>query len=201
MRETRVWSPGQEDPPEKEMATHCSTLAWKMLWMEEPACLWSVRWQRVVHDWATLRLSNTPKLVWKSLTYLVDFLTFFLNGLQPESGPGLKAVGLVNKRWHPLAPSGSSGILLKSCVYKLHALPQVCALLIPCKPVSLLSSPCSWLSPSQLLVKIATTCPCLSKPRPGQFGRRHQSLPRYADVRSPTLLPVLPDLLLDREAY
>ena len=37
MQETWVRSLGQEDPLEKEMATHSSTLAWKLPWMEEPA--------------------------------------------------------------------------------------------------------------------------------------------------------------------
>ena len=36
MRETRVWSLGREDPLEKEMVTHSSTLAWKIPWTEEP---------------------------------------------------------------------------------------------------------------------------------------------------------------------
>ena len=36
MRETGVQSLGREDPLEKEMATHSSTLAWKIPWMEEP---------------------------------------------------------------------------------------------------------------------------------------------------------------------
>ena len=36
MRETRVQSLGREDPLEKEMATHSSTLAWRNPWMEEP---------------------------------------------------------------------------------------------------------------------------------------------------------------------
>ena len=35
MRETRVRSLGREDPLEKEMATHSSTLAWKIPWTEE----------------------------------------------------------------------------------------------------------------------------------------------------------------------
>ena len=35
MRETRVRSLGREDSLEKEMATHASTLAWKIPWMEE----------------------------------------------------------------------------------------------------------------------------------------------------------------------
>ena len=41
---------GQEDPLEKEMATHSSTLAWKIPWMEEPGGLQSMGWQRVRHD-------------------------------------------------------------------------------------------------------------------------------------------------------
>ena len=36
MRETRVQSLGQEDPLEKEMATHSSILAWKIPWTEDP---------------------------------------------------------------------------------------------------------------------------------------------------------------------
>ena len=36
MRETRVQSLGQEDLLEKEMATHSSTLAWRIPWTEEP---------------------------------------------------------------------------------------------------------------------------------------------------------------------
>ena len=34
--ETWVRSLGQEDPLEKEMATHCSVLTWRFLWTEEP---------------------------------------------------------------------------------------------------------------------------------------------------------------------
>ena len=39
--ETRLRSPGWEDPLEKEMATHSSILAWDMLWTEEPGGLQS----------------------------------------------------------------------------------------------------------------------------------------------------------------
>ena len=39
MRETKVRSLGQEDPLEKEMAPHSSTLAWKIPWTEEPGRL------------------------------------------------------------------------------------------------------------------------------------------------------------------
>ena len=50
MRETRVRFLGREDPLEKEMAIHCSTLAWKIPWMEEPDRLQSMGSQRVGHD-------------------------------------------------------------------------------------------------------------------------------------------------------
>ena len=42
MRETQVQSLGQEDPLEKEIATHSSTVAWKIPWMEEPGRLQSM---------------------------------------------------------------------------------------------------------------------------------------------------------------
>ena len=45
-----VLSLGQEDPLEKEMAAHSSTVAWKIPWMEEPDKLQSMRLQRVGHD-------------------------------------------------------------------------------------------------------------------------------------------------------
>ena len=52
MRETWVRSLGLEDPPEKAMATHASTLAWKIPWMEEPGRLQSMGSQ------SRTRLSN-----------------------------------------------------------------------------------------------------------------------------------------------
>ena len=49
--------PGSEDPLEKEMATHSSTLAWKIPWTEEPGGLQPMGSQRVGHNWET-KLSN-----------------------------------------------------------------------------------------------------------------------------------------------
>jgi len=49
MQETWVRSLGQEDPLEKEMATHSSILAWKIPWME-PGRLQCMGLQRVRHD-------------------------------------------------------------------------------------------------------------------------------------------------------
>ena len=52
-RETWVWSLGQEDTLEKEMATHSSILAWRIPWTEEPGGLQSTGSQKVRHNWAT----------------------------------------------------------------------------------------------------------------------------------------------------
>ena len=49
-QETQVQSLGQEDPLEKEMATHFLILAWRIPWTEEPGRLQSLRSQRVGHD-------------------------------------------------------------------------------------------------------------------------------------------------------
>ena len=49
MWETRIQSLGQEDPLEKEMATHSNILAWKIPWMEEPGRLQSMGSQRIRH--------------------------------------------------------------------------------------------------------------------------------------------------------
>ena len=48
--ETWVRSLGQENPLEEEMATHSSTLAWKIPWTEEPGGLQPMGSQRVRHD-------------------------------------------------------------------------------------------------------------------------------------------------------
>ena len=49
-----VWSLGQEDPLEKETATHSNNLAWRISWTEEPGGLQSTGLQRVRHDWSDL---------------------------------------------------------------------------------------------------------------------------------------------------
>ena len=50
--------PGREDLLEKEMATHSSTLAWRIPWTEEPGRLQSMALQRVGHD-LTTKNNNT----------------------------------------------------------------------------------------------------------------------------------------------
>ena len=50
MQETWVRSLGQKDPLEKEMATHCSILAWIIPWTEKSGGLQSLGLQRVRHN-------------------------------------------------------------------------------------------------------------------------------------------------------
>ena len=61
MEETRIPSLGQEEPLEKEMATHSSILAWKIPWTEEPGGLKSMGVTRIVHNLVTI-----PPLVGES---------------------------------------------------------------------------------------------------------------------------------------
>ena len=60
VQETWVWSLDWEDPLEKGMASHASTLAWAISWIEEPGRLQSMRLQRVRHDWTTSLSVSVP---------------------------------------------------------------------------------------------------------------------------------------------
>ena len=53
-----IQSLGQEDPLEKEMATHSNIFAWEITWMEEPVGLQSWGLQRVGHDFVTNNNNN-----------------------------------------------------------------------------------------------------------------------------------------------
>ena len=67
-QETWVRSLGQEDPQEKEMATHSSTLAWKIPWMDEPARLQSTGSQREL--WKTTQNFALLNFVLESTLYI-----------------------------------------------------------------------------------------------------------------------------------
>ena len=89
MKETQVWSLCQEDPLEKQMSIHSSTLSWRMSWTEKPGGLQSMWSQRVGHDWATNTLTFT--FTWGSspdrfvrLTYTVSSLP----SVNPWAFPG-----------------------------------------------------------------------------------------------------------------
>ena len=83
MQETRVQSLGWEDPLEKAMATHSSTLAWIIPWMEEPGGLQSIGSQRVRRDFtftfnAVLSHHITPLIV------VFSVFLFILGSLCPS---------------------------------------------------------------------------------------------------------------------
>ena len=63
MRETQVLSLGQENPLEKEMATHSSIPAWKIPWIEELGRLQCMGSQRAD---TTDRLTHIPEGPWSS---------------------------------------------------------------------------------------------------------------------------------------
>ena len=69
MWETWVRSLGREDPLEKEMETHPSTLAWRIPWMEEPGRLQSMGLQRV----------SVSMLIWYCISYkcTIELFTVF----------------------------------------------------------------------------------------------------------------------------
>ena len=62
-QETWVRFLGQEDPLEKEMATHSNILAWEILWTEEPGRRQSMGSQKVGHDLATKQQQQEPSFI------------------------------------------------------------------------------------------------------------------------------------------
>ena len=80
MQETWVWSLVQEDPLEKGMATHCSMLAWRIPWTEEPGRLQSMGLQRVRHYWAHIHTHTFffilfPIMVYHRILHIVPCVT------------------------------------------------------------------------------------------------------------------------------
>ena len=79
----RVQSLGQAEALQQEMATHFSTLTWKISWTEEPDGLHSRRSQRVRHDWASDHILhhfiqyNVPKsYLWTAKDFVAVLLLF-----------------------------------------------------------------------------------------------------------------------------
>jgi len=77
MQETEVRSLAWKDPLEKEMATHSSTLAWRIPWAEEPDGLQVVGSQSWT-DWAT----NTHLEVWWYPTVVLIFISLMTNNVE-----------------------------------------------------------------------------------------------------------------------
>ena len=101
MWETWVRSLGPEDLLEKEMATHCSILAWRIPWVEEPGGLQSTGSQRVRHYWAT---SLSLSLYW-NYTWMCFLHSKRMDNSQSSfmSSYTLKYF-LVSGTWHCISP-------------------------------------------------------------------------------------------------
>ena len=84
VQETQVQSLGYEDPLEKEMVAHSSTLAWKIPWIAEPGRLPSMGSQRVRHDWKTSLSPNSVSnflscYMWPSVIFFLKFPSVVCN--------------------------------------------------------------------------------------------------------------------------
>ena len=76
MWEIWVQSLGQEDPLEKEMATHSSLVAWRIPWTEEPGRLQSMGSQRVRHDRATNTHTRKVHVAATEVSYKIVLLSW-----------------------------------------------------------------------------------------------------------------------------
>ena len=72
MQETWVWSLGQEDPLEKEMATHSRILAWKIPWTEEPDGLQSMGSQKLDMTEHTQKYLENTQIIIAFMLFLSD---------------------------------------------------------------------------------------------------------------------------------
>ena len=97
MQETWVRFLGQEDPPEKEMATHSCILAWRIPWTEEPGGQQSMGSQRVGPNWATKQQQQrVPFLLFLLVLVVQSCLT--LCDLMDYSPPGSSDHGILQAR-------------------------------------------------------------------------------------------------------
>ena len=87
MQEICIWSLGQEDPLEEEMATHSNILAWEIPWTEETGGLQSTGSQSRtwLSDWVCRRARQSKANQYFALTSAV-FLSSLLSSNQRKSG-------------------------------------------------------------------------------------------------------------------
>ena len=102
MQETEVPSLGQEDPLEKEMATHSGILAWEIPWTEEPGGLKSVGSQRIGRDLSTKlfpfnSVSWIPFCITKNIFpifFIPPFLMYVFNAINFSLSTALAILGM-----------------------------------------------------------------------------------------------------------
>ena len=108
VQETWVRSLGREDPLEKEMTTHSSTLVWKIPWTEKSGRLQSMGSQRVGHDFTFTFIANKPLNLrgyhHGNISHSTNFTHVFSRSSTTEwlSDPG--SFHLVTLPWRPLLP-------------------------------------------------------------------------------------------------
>ena len=111
MQEMWVWSLCPEDPLEKEMASHSSTLAWEIPWTEEPGGLQSMRSQKVRHSWATKQFFCEGRWGWL-VYYWILTASLTSRGQYPPPSPCLpfmKMFANISKcPWLRFSPSKAS---------------------------------------------------------------------------------------------
>ena len=102
---------------EKTMAPHCSTLAWKIPWTEEPGRLQSIGSRRVGHDWAT-SLSHALE---KEMATHSSVLAWRIPGTGEPGGLLSMGSHRVGHDWRNLAAAAAacSYYHFLSCVYFL----------------------------------------------------------------------------------
>ena len=87
-QEMWLWSLGQENPLEEEMATHFSILAWKIPWTEKPGGLQSKGLRGVERDWATKHIDD--------ICYN-NFFSFLKNQKLPKSNSSQQGLQMPSK--------------------------------------------------------------------------------------------------------
>ena len=122
MRETWVWSLGQEDRLQKGVATHSSILAWRIPWTEEPGGLQSMGLQSVRHDWVTKHThTHTHPLmcsfVLASLILQTNLYSWYFYSIYIE-----REIRNNNKRTSTSSSSPTSAHLPQVLVYSPHML-------------------------------------------------------------------------------
>ena len=136
-QETWVWSLGQDDTLEKEMATHSSILAWEIPWTEETGGLQSKGWQRVGHDLATkhstqvLRSMNLScyKLLVK--TYIPFCCMLFMTVMKLSFAIRHSSISII------ISLRATAGMFLWSCVLIPYGFQKVVLFLVGLSTISI----------------------------------------------------------------
>ena len=133
--ETQVWFLGQEDPLEEEMATHSSSLAWKIPWTEEPGRLQSTGSQRAGHDWAHMHgllnynTSHIQLIMEKEMATHSNILAWRIPGTEEPGGVPSMGLHRVGHDWSDLAAAAAYKLIFQKymcvCVWVAQSCPTL----------------------------------------------------------------------------